>query len=543
VDGREALAAAQQGETSFADAVAILRAEVAQYPFDAHRYEWLAMACVGAELFADALAAADATIALDPGCADAHWVRSSALGRAGRLEEARAAAERAVALAPADTLNWTRLVYACHEAGEATAAIAAAEELERRAPYDITPFLVRAMIFEAQESWDDCARELERGWALQRMDARWPVLLAGVRFRQGAYDPAATMAEHALELAPSEAHAAAAAQILVRARTRLSYRVPVWRRLHVWARAGIGLAAFTLASLIWSVRGAVLISLVPAVAQCAYGFVQSRRLRRAMVPAVVVRGNVAAMCMPSYAVAVGATVGATFGLAILGALLALALVGLVITGRHAREVWRRRRCDQLVLAAEVAHDRHDFATQWREAERLRRLDAHDVRTRPEYVHALAHHDIDAAMIPLDALLSRADDCEWSRDVLHCATQTVSWGLLTRGHLAGALEWARRAVAIAPERPRGQYALACAETGAFEDARIALQVPIATNNLSPATLAADLRARAIAEALLGFEHEALSTIEAARMLDGTSEEFVGAIRRVGELLDAQNDEAV
>jgi tetratricopeptide (TPR) repeat protein len=537
------LTAAQQGETSFIDAIAILRAEVAEYPLDAHRREWLALACVGAEQYADALVAADDAIALDPDRADAYWVRSSALGKAGRVDEARLAAERAVTLAPDDVLNWTRLVYACLEVHDDAATLAAAAELERRAPFDITPCLVRAMIHEAHGLWEECASELAQGWSRQPTDARWPVLLAGVRWRQHEYASSAAAAEHAWELDTAGTHTAPLSHILVRARTRLSYRIPIWRRLPVAARAGAGVVAFALVALMSSVRIALLASLVPVLAYFTYMFVQSRALPRAARREQRPGLGIGSIATVAYAVAIGAAVGATFGYLWVGALAVPFGCATVLLAALARHLRRRRRWEACVIAAAVAHDHHDCATQWHEAEKLRVLDEEHAYTHWEYVHALAHHDVDAAMIPLDALLNKAAPAPLELDAMHCAAQAVSWALLVRGHVGGGLAWARRAVALAPDRPQGQYALALAEHGALDESREALQRLGVVSGMSPAAVAADLRARAIAHALLGADTEASTTIEGARAFDGSGEEFVYAIRRVGEILDARNDEAV
>jgi tetratricopeptide (TPR) repeat protein len=566
VDGREALSAAQQGDGSYGDAVVILQAEVAEYPADAHRHEWLAMACVGAERYADALVAANAAVALDPSCADAHWARSISLAKAGRVEDAKDAAERAVALAPQDVPNWIRLVYACHEAHDEAATFAAAAELEKRAPEEITPFLVRAMLYDARKAWGAGSRELEHAQALEPVNGTWSALLAASLLRQRKYRDARRAAEHALELAPRGEGAPLAAYVVLRVRTALSYGIPLWNRLHARTRVLAGVTAFAAVTSLWSLRVALLLSAVPAATKAAYSLSQFARTplatRRLVVPSihevraiglsqtwapgvafdgrhhVAVTGGAVA-----FAFALSVAVGATFGHAMLGAIGFVTLALLIVGAAWTAVVTREARWHRHIRAAELAHECLDFEAQWEAAHALAHLEHRYDAGHRAFVHALAHHDVDAAMVPLDALLNAPPATEWARDSLHCAAGAVSWALMVRGQLGGARAWAQRAVELRPDRPRAHYAVALAESGEFEVARTELDAGGDTTDLSPVALAGMLRARAVAEAVLGWDEDALATLEEARALDGTSEEIVYAIRRVGEILDARNDEAV
>jgi hypothetical protein len=391
-------------------------------------------------------------------------------------------------------------------------------------------------------------------------------MLASLRLRTHRYRDAAEAAEHALEFDGSGPQAPGIARILYQCRARLGNHVPIWRGLHRPVRVVIGTAAFASVAVMSSLRVALLAALVPVAAHYSYMFVAMRRLPeparfhlvrettlaraqsldgagRSWRRTLLSRRGLSVGTLATFAVVEGAAVGATFGAAWIGALAVVGGAALVALALWAWFVWRQYRWDGAIAAASAAHDEHDFEAQWNRVRHLHGVELRDAPAHRAYVHALTHHDVDAAMIPLDALLNEPPDTTSARGALHCAAQAVSWALLVRGHVGGALEWAKRAVEIAPDRPRSQYACALAEAGDIAGARAALAEGCAVDDMSPATIAGDLRARAIAAALLGRDLAAYTSIEEARALDATSEEFVFAVRRVGEIIDLRNDEAV
>ena len=94
ITGWEALRQARTGAGAFDDAVTILLAEIAEYPRDGHRREWLATVSLHADRDEECVAATDAAIELDPSRPRLYLVRSKALTALGRHDDRRAAAER-----------------------------------------------------------------------------------------------------------------------------------------------------------------------------------------------------------------------------------------------------------------------------------------------------------------------------------------------------------------------------------------------------------------------------------------------------------------
>jgi tetratricopeptide (TPR) repeat protein len=561
--GWEALRRARTGAGTFDDAVTILAAEIDEHPRDGNRREWLATALLRAHRAEESVAASEAGITLDPERPRLYLLRSEALSALGRHEDARAAAERSVGLDPECADGWLRLAAACRECDDDEAALAALDRADELGPQRAQSACLRALIHIRNECWLDARLDLERAVVLDPSNTRARALLAQAFVAAHKYRAALAAAERALERDPD--HALARTAAVSAAAGALSFRagaLGVGRAARRTVTLLVAPALIALASYSLQVAAlTLLVLLVPVVAFARVRYLQLPMRIRAVwneqVDALVHGrsavtapartpnrwtwrvGNVAVV---AYLYAIAIALGGAFGrpliaaaastavLAVLGA--GIAIAGLRRTPRAERAAQRHAR------RAMAAHARGDFASQWVRAQRLVACAPDLPQVRRIFVHALAHQDADAAMMPLDALLIDPPEDDKARTSIACATNEVSWALLQRGEVAEALVWAKRAVDLVPDGRRALYALCLAENHEYNAARRELDTIEDEDGGGPPRLrAAFLRWRALAEARLSNGAAATEALQEARELDPTAYDFRFVADRVRDLLEA------